>query len=297
MLGGMAGPSFKMSAFLGSAAPRIDIVDVGAMMLDGALDEYAPLVQSGLGHVVGFEPIPEECDKLNRAARKNQRFLPYFIGDGSEGEFKQCSAPMTSSLLEPNLPLLRKFNQLEELTTPVKRWKVQTRRLDDIPEITAIDYLKIDVQGAELAVLQGGERLLKDAVVVQTEVEFHPMYVGQPLFAEIDIELRRQGFGIHAMGAGMGRCFRPLIPQGDPTIKLHQVLWNDVVYVKDFMRFGELSAPQLLKIALISHDCFGSYDLTGYALQHYDAKTGKGLWKIYMQRLTGQAPPPPPPLD
>ena len=284
----------RLATLLGTAAPRIDIVDVGAMMLEGATDEYAPLVQQGVGHVVGFEPIPEECERLNRAAGKRQRFLPYFIGDGQPAEFKQCAAPMTSSLLEPNLPLLRRFNQLEELTTPVKRWNVDTRRLDDIPEITAMDMLKIDVQGAELAVLRGGERLLQNAVVVQTEVEFAPMYVGQPLFADIDIELRRQGFAIHILGGGQGRAFKPIAPGGDPSRRINQILWNDAVYVKDFMRFGELSAEQLLKLAIIVNDCYRSADLAALALQHYDAKAGKGLWKIFMQRVTGHVPPPTP---
>jgi FkbM family methyltransferase len=293
----MPAPLFKLGTLLGSAAPRIDIVDVGAMIIDGATDEYSPLVRQGFGHVVGFEPIPEECERLNAKAGRNQRFLPYFIGDGAEAEFKLCSEPYTSSLLEPNLPLLRKFNQLAEITTPVKRLKVQTRRLDDIPEITSMDFLKVDVQGAELAVIKSGERLLKNAVVVQAEVEYHQMYVGQPLFADIDIELRRQGFVIHILAPGMGRCFRPLCPVGGETARLNQILWNDVVYVKDFMRFAELTSEQLLKVAVIMHDCYESADLAAYALQHYDAKTGKGLWKVFMQRVTGQPAPVPPPLD
>ncbi|HYE61568.1 MAG TPA: FkbM family methyltransferase [Phycisphaerales bacterium] len=290
-------PHLNLATFLGSAAPSIDIIDVGAMILAGATNEYQPLVQQGVGHVVGFEPIPEECEKLNRTCGKNQRFLPYFIGDGNSAEFKQCTAPFTSSLLEPNLPLLRRFNQLEEITTPIKRSSVNTRRLDDIPEITGMDLLKIDVQGAELDVLRGGERLLKNAVVVQTEVEFLPMYISQPLFADIDAELRRQGFCIHIMGEGQGRCFKPLAPAGDPGRRINQVMWADAVYIKDFMRFRDLSPEQLLKLAVIVNDCYHSHDLAAYALQHYDARTGKGLWPLFMRRLLGQAPPPPPPLD
>jgi FkbM family methyltransferase len=288
---------FKLSEFLGSQAPRVDIVDVGAMALDGHVNEYSALVKHGNGNVVGFEPIPEECEKLNKTAGKKQRFLPYFIGDGSEGEFKLCSAPMTSSLLEPNLPMLRKFNDLEELTTPVARSRVQTRRLDDIPEITAMDMLKVDVQGLELAVLKGAERLLKDAVVVQCEVEFVEMYKGQPLFAEIDIELRRQGFCFHTMGPGMGRCFKPLVNVQVPGGRLRQIMWNDAVYVKDWMRLEALSPEQLLKMAVILNDCYFSSDLAAHLLQHYDARTGKSLWKPFLRRLVGTVPENLPPLQ
>lgn len=39
---------------------------------------------------------------------------------------------MTSSMLEPNIPLLRRFVQLEEVTTVVERSEVLTKRLDDL---------------------------------------------------------------------------------------------------------------------------------------------------------------------
>ncbi|MEJ3816632.1 FkbM family methyltransferase, partial [Campylobacter jejuni] len=69
---------------------------------------------------------------------------------------------------------------------------------DDIGEIDAMDYLKIDVQGSELAVFQNGRRRLAEAVVIQTEVSFLPLYKKQPVFGEIDLELRSQGFIPHA---------------------------------------------------------------------------------------------------
>lgn len=283
----------RLGEFLGAASPRIDIVDVGAMHVGGREDPYMMLVRHGNGHVVGFEPIETECEKLNKGAGKRQRYLPYFIGDGGTAEFKLCSNPMTSSLLEPNLPLLRRFHELADMTTPVSRTQVQTRRLDDIPEITGMDLLKLDVQGMELAILRASEMRLRDCVVVQTEVEFAPMYVGQPLFADIDIEMRRQGFALHVMGECMGRCFKPIINQ-TPGHRLNQVLWTEVVYVKDYTRLGELTAEQLLKLAIIVNDCYGSCDLAALALQHYDAKAGKSLWKPFMQRLTGSVPPAPP---
>ncbi|NBY67783.1 MAG: hypothetical protein EBQ58_02855 [Betaproteobacteria bacterium] len=51
-------------------------------------------------------------------------------------------------------PLLEKFNMLHEMTTPVAQHAVQTKRLDDIPELGDVDFMKLDVQGSELSVLQ-----------------------------------------------------------------------------------------------------------------------------------------------
>jgi FkbM family methyltransferase len=287
---------FSLIQQLGSRSPTIDIVDVGAMWLGEASIPYQALLKTGIARVIGFEPIEKECDKLNAMKWPNHRFLPCFIGDGSKGTFRVCRSPMTSSLLEPNLALLSKFNQLAEITTPVERSECQTRRLDDIPELTNVDLLKIDVQGGELMVLRGAERHLKNAVAVMTEVEFVEMYIGQPLFGDLDAELRRQGFVLHKLGAPEGRAFRPISPNGDPTRMLNQALWADAFYIKDFTRLAELSPTQLLKLAVILHETVFSCDLVGLILQHYDAKTGLDLWTPYMKTLCAGNVPPRPPL-
>src|SRR5262249_1968558 len=153
-----------------------------------------------------------ECDKLSALKLRNQTFLPYFIGDGSERTFYLCAHSMTSSLYEPNMPLLSKFNQVDDLTRPVSQTRVQTKRLDDIPEIKNIDFLKVDVQGADLDVLRGAERHLKTCVAVFTEVEFIPMYKDQPLFADIDTYMRSQGFLLHSLAGPAGRALKPITP-------------------------------------------------------------------------------------
>jgi protein O-GlcNAc transferase len=288
-------PPIKLFSFLdmlGRAAPRLDVVDVGAMWMGEENCAYRPLLRHA--HVVGFEPVPEECAKLNKLGLRNHTYLPYFIGDGGEGTFYLTAAPMCSSLYEPNMRLLSRFYEVDELTRPVATSRVQTKRLDDIPEIGGVDFLKVDVQGGELGVIKGAERLLRTALVVQTEVEFIEMYIGQPLFAEVDQEMRRQGYVLHIMGHACGRPMKPIAPGGRADQMVNQAMWTDAVYVKDFMRLKELSQEQLVKMAVILHELYGSVDLAALCLQHHDAKVNKGLWKAYMTRLTGNAAEPPP---
>jgi FkbM family methyltransferase len=286
--------TFSLIQMLGPKLPIIEIVDVGAMWMGEEPVAYMPLIKAGVGRVVGFEPNQAECDKLNALHMKGSRYLPYFVGDGREATFYLCSSPMTSSIYEPNMPLLSKFNLLAELTTPVSKTPCQTKRLDDITEIAGIDLLKIDVQGAELDVIRGGEQRLKDTVMIVTEVEFVEMYKGQALFGDIDTELRRQGFTLHLLGSSMGPAFKPFAPNGDLGKGVRQALWTDACYVKDFMRFNELSPDQLIKLAAVVHDLFGSVDLAALALQHYDAKTGDHLWRQYVTALGGPNLIPPP---
>ncbi len=77
---------------------------------------------------------------------------------------------------------------------------VETTRLDDCAGVH-FDLLKIDVQGAELMVFANGRQRLAEAVAVQTEVSFVPLYKDQPSFGAVDTELREQGFIPHAMTA------------------------------------------------------------------------------------------------
>lgn len=63
--------------------------------------------------------------------------------------------------------------------------------------ITGIDLVWMDLQGAELKALQGMEDILRNIKILYTEVEFKQIYIGQPLFPEIDRFMRERGFRLH----------------------------------------------------------------------------------------------------
>jgi FkbM family methyltransferase len=263
---------------------KVQVIDVGAMDLGSEI--YDPLVRAGVAGVLGFECVQAECDRLNAMARESRAYLPYAIGDGTTRAFHECNFPMTSSLLEPNSALLDRFQNLENLTQVVKKHTFATKRLDDIPEIAGADFLKLDVQGAELDVLNGGDRLLADALVVHTEVEFVEMYKGQPLFAEVDQRLRRSGFVFHKFAGIAGRTFKPLVVNNDINQRLSQMLWAEAVYVKDFMALDRLPPEKLLRLAVILHMVYGSFDLSMQALLAYDRQTASDVAQKYFLRLT-----------
>jgi len=281
---------FDIRPLLAPPLPAFRLVDVGAMYIGNNHDIYAPLLTTCPTQVIGFEPVEAECRKLQALYGKDRLFLPYVIGDGAEREFRICNEPMTSSLYEPNLPLLDLFQNLGNLTRVVSRQKVQTRRLDDIGEVRDTDYLKLDVQGAELDVIRGAPEMLKDVLVVQTEVEFVPMYQEQPLFAEVDQGLRAAGFLIHRLLGYAGRMFKPLAAGGNINAPGGQMLWGEVVYVKNFMELDKLPPQKLLKLAVLLHVVFQSFDMAQFVLSRYDAKMGGSLQMEYIRRLTQARP-------
>jgi FkbM family methyltransferase len=270
--------------------PRLKIVDVGAMKLETGTECYAPLLRTAPCELIGFEPVTAEFDRLRGIAKEHEHYLPYFVGDGSMRIFHECNFPMTSSLFEPNTELLAKFQNLEELVRVVKKSPVQTTRLDDMPEVRGTDFLKVDVQGAELLVFRGGMDMLSDVLVIQTEIEFVPLYKDQPLFGDIDAFLRVRGFQFHRMEAA-GRTFKPLISNNNPNATMGQLLWGDAVYVRDFMTFDRLAPTALLKLACILHECYRSYDLAAVALEAHDRQAGTRIHAAYLEKLTSPQTP------
>jgi len=56
------------------------------------------------------------------------------------------------------------------------------------------DFIKVDVQGAELDVLEGGQSCLNHSTFVLLEVSLHRYNVGAPLFAEVVRYMDEHGF-------------------------------------------------------------------------------------------------------
>ncbi len=267
-----------------------NIIDVGASFNPGEPAPYQGFVDAGKARVIGFEPDLAECERLNQTFGLPHRFLPHFVGDGGPATFYETNRVLTGSLFPANTALLEKFQNLAEVVTPVAEHPVETSRLDDLDleEIADVDYLKIDVQGAELAVFRGAPRLLAETLVICTEVEFVELYKGQPLFADVDAFLRQSGFQFHRFDGFASRAFKPLIYNNDINAGGGQILWSDAIYVRDWMRLDELSADKLLKYAVLAHDLLHSYDLAHLVLSALDRKAGSELADLYLGRLTNQ---------
>ncbi|MFC1676337.1 FkbM family methyltransferase [Planctomycetota bacterium] len=267
----------------------IKIVDVGAMILDSNPPEYHALLKPGVSKLIGFEPNEQECRKLNESCNDDSSYLPYFIGDGSERKFNLCKYNATSSLYESNMNLLEKFQNLAELCELIETSAVSTMRLDDIDQVKGADYLKIDVQGAEVDVFNGAENLLSEIMIIHTEVEFVPIYIDQPLFAEVDHILRKNGFLFHKFFGISGRCFKPFVINENINERMSQMLWSDAIYVKSFMDFDSISPEKLFKLAVILHDVYLSYDMVYNILQHYDKQKKTEYAKQYISIFSQNA--------
>jgi hypothetical protein len=103
------------------------------------------------------------------------------------------------------------FNSLRRpaIDAPIQNVKVQVRRLDDILselEISKVDFIKLDVEGAELSVLYGALRLLnrksRPAMLVEVQdIRTAPWGYAAREILQFLIRMDYQWFAIAAKGA------------------------------------------------------------------------------------------------
>jgi FkbM family methyltransferase len=271
----------------------IRCLDVGAMAIGEGEVPWVALARNGCAEVIGFEPIEAACATLNEQATAGKgsiRYLPFALGDGEEHVLHVTNVPMTSSLFPPARETVDLFPALGELMQVVERVHMRTRRLDDLPEVAPVDFLKLDVQGAELLVLDHGRETLRNVSILQCEVEFLELYEGQPLFADVDAFLRSQGFAFLHFSYSMGRPFKPLSVAQDPLRAMSQILWADAIYVKDFRQRSQWSERQLRAGAFVLHEIYQAYDYTSLLLAELDRRSGGRLQEFYLASLLFSEP-------
>jgi len=209
----------------------IIILDIGSR--GGPHRRWYPL--KGIARFFGFEPDASECRRLNSAQYPvDAEFLPYALGreDGKTESLSITRQPGCSSLYKPDLPFLKQFYYGPNLEVE-REVSVQVRCLDGVREIqnARVDAIKIDTQGYELEILRGAKDTLRAVKLVELEVEFSAMYTHQPLFADVDVFMRDQGFFL----LGLRRTSWRRIHPEDCPIRTHaggQIIHGDVLYAK-----------------------------------------------------------------
>ena len=270
--------------------PRIEVVDLGAMPLEEAKEVYEPLVQSRRARVTGFEPNVDACAEFNQRQGAPHRCLPYFIGDGGPATFHETTAAMSSSLFRPNEAVLALYPNVAPYIRLKASHPVQTKRLDDVAEIDGVDFLKMDIQGGELAALKGARRLLQNVLAVQAEVEFVPLYEGQPLFADVDTFMRAAGFQFHTFTRIARRFVRPIQITNIDVRGINQMLWANAIYIRDLTSLATLEPARQMMLAAVMHELYGSVDVSLHIVDELARRTPGLNVDTYVRRVMLEAP-------
>lgn len=277
-----------MKAFdLFEFSEEIQIMDIGAAVINQEKQIYNILLEKGIGHLVAFDGDDRQSAGIEDAFRDhNVTALNHFIFDGKRHKLYLC-VPETgmSSLFKPRTRALDFFNGFSRFGRVVDTEYVQTIKLDDVENIPAPDLLKMDVQGAELGILKNGQNTLKDCLAIQLEVAFISLYERQPTFGALDVQLRKMGFTPHRFVSIKNWSISPTIFNNNFRIGGNQVLEADMIYVKDPLNLDVLTDFQIKKLAILAHYSFKSVDYCVHLLMELERRRvlNVGSAKTYME--------------
>jgi FkbM family methyltransferase len=167
------------------------LLDVGADTGDWAAQSRT----SGFaGRIESFEPRSSAYALLERAAVADPSWRAHHVAlsdRAGQASLNVSPTGQASSLLNLGLQ-----GELEPTHAYTGVEDVELARLDDVATVAPDDvvYLKVDVQGHELAVLEGAMATLERCAAVELELSFQPLYVGQALAPELFARMDACGF-------------------------------------------------------------------------------------------------------
>ena len=244
-------------------------IDVGSR---GGVTSYIDPI-AGISCVLAFEPDLHECARLRERSGSYANFEPSPLAlsaSSKQSTLHHLKRSINNSLLAPNPNFAARYS-VEGFTID----RVESINTISLDEALALwkspfrygEFLKLDVQGAELEVLSGASCLLKDTTVAALiEVEFCELYIGQPRFTDIDRFMQDKGFTFYGFSDQSFRsaAMRELLHRKGAAWK-ERLIAADAVYFKDpFEKNGEKTVltDRNIQSLFVSTLILGYFDLT-----------------------------------
>ena len=266
------------------------IIEVGALKIQDQDEPFYELLDYFPStKIIGFEIEKEICEKMNSQAKEGVKYYSHALGkDNEQRKFYITQNPMCSSLYKPNEELIKLYNNFE-VAYLKKETEIETISLDyfvEKHEVGDVDFIKIDVQGAELDVFKGGSKTLKNVLKIVCEVEFIQHYENQPLFGEVSDYLSQYNLMFNKFLGLSGRALKPIMLNNNPNLP-SQHIWSDAVFVRHIQKIHSLNDEKLLKLGLLA--CvYYSLDLTFYCLSEYDKRHSTSFAKNWMSKIANK---------
>lgn len=142
--------------------------------------------------IYAFEPIKSESDKICKSENIIVENIALSNKSGTATLYKNNYSP-ASSLLSITPSYARK----NKILSVFKKITVKSTTLDSYfknIKLSGIVFLKIDTQGTEKLILEGGRNLLKKVSIIHVETPFVELYKNQGFFEDIYDYLIKLGF-------------------------------------------------------------------------------------------------------
>ncbi|MEJ0104610.1 MAG: FkbM family methyltransferase [Bacteroidota bacterium] len=187
----------------------LTIFEIGACEGEDSI-KYSRFFPNAL--IYAFEPLPSNADiieknlkrynvgnvKLNNIALSDKKGeSEFYVSSGNPANIEVNDwdfGNKSSSLLAPDL-----HHEVSSFIKFNEKIKVETNTLDSFcseNNIREVDFIHMDVQGAELMVLKGSEGMMASIKAIWLEVSKVELYKNQPLATDIEKFMKFHGFAM-----------------------------------------------------------------------------------------------------
>ena len=266
----------------------IVLIDVGAY---GGINKRWAKAKRHL-RAVAFEPDERAFKAL--PCDSQTTYINTAISDtDGQCKFYLTEMPGCSSIFPPNHEFIGQFPDAGRFgikgTTTIPTRRLNAELLHD-HGVSDPDFLKVDTQGGEMKVLRGAAELLESSIFgVEAELEFAPIYAGQPLFPEVDQFLRDKGFQLF----GLKRYYWKRSTGAYSGGPKGQIVFADALYFKTYESLAksiEKMAPEEKKAKILrAVSLCLIYGLSDYAIYLSEKSEKDGLLSSDDSRIIQRA--------
>ena len=215
---------FKINRLL-NALPEfsgITLIDIGAA---GDIEPRWKQISKILNYI-GFEPDARSRANTISRAKECKEYIIHPIAIWSyKGSLpiRLAKKSEVSSYFPINKDFVAKFPD----SSRFEQTSIEGIPCDTLDNLGIIgpSFIKLDIQGGELAAILGAQATMSECLGLELEVEFTDLYVGQPIFGQISKHLKHHGFELYDF-TNLCRWER------DSLSGLGQIVFGDALFLR-----------------------------------------------------------------